>query len=99
MYDYLQLIMALIFINVNFPPNLLYTIIKSFTSSLNFLPNFFTSMFSKAFYDKKQISNNMYSAMQDSSFLRVLGPIYFILIMIGIALAVIFVLRKKSPNK
>lgn len=99
MYDYLQLIMALIFINVNFPPNLLFTIIKSFSSTFNFLPNFFTNMFSKAFYNKDYISNNIYSAMEDSSFLRVMGPLYFIIILIGVALAIIFILRKKSPNK
>jgi hypothetical protein len=56
-------------------------------------------MFSRAFYDKKYISNNIYTAIEDSSFLRVLGPLYFILILIGVALAGIFILRKKSPNK
>jgi hypothetical protein len=39
-YDFLQLAMALIFINCNYPPDLLYSIFKLFASALTFLPNF-----------------------------------------------------------
>lgn len=98
-YDYLQLIMALILVNVNFPPNLVYSIFKAFGSALNFLPNFFAKSYTKAAYNKTLLNNNIYSVMQDSSFLRVLGHLYFILMMLGIVMAIIFILSKKCFNK
>lgn len=37
--------------------------------------------------------------MQDSSFLRVMGHLYFILIVLCIVFLILFILSKKSPNK
>lgn len=51
MYDFMQLVMALILININYPPNLMYSIFSSFTSALTFLPNFFTSKYTTAAYN------------------------------------------------
>jgi Na+-translocating ferredoxin:NAD+ oxidoreductase RnfA subunit len=99
MYDFLQLVMALILINVNYPPDLLYSIFKVFASALTFLPNIFTSLFSQASYNATFINNNIYSVMQDSSFLRVMGHLYFILIILAVVLLVIFIFTKKSPSK
>lgn len=98
-YDYLQLIMALILVNINFPPDLMYSIYRTFASCLSFLPNFFVNSFSQAFYDPLKINNNIYSTMQDSSFLRVMGHLYFILIVLCIVFLIMFILSKKSPNK
>jgi hypothetical protein len=41
MYDFMQFIIVCIFINVTYPPNLLYAIRSSFASAFTFLPNFF----------------------------------------------------------
>ena len=59
----------------------------------------FKTSFSKAFFDIKYINNNIFSIMVDSSFLRVMGPLYFILIILGSVLLTIFVLSKKAPSK
>ena len=47
-YDYMQLIMALLFININYPPDVLYSVFKIFASALTFLPNMVKGSFSKA---------------------------------------------------
>lgn len=98
-YDFMQIIMLFIFININYPPNLLYSVQKLFASAFTFLPNMFKTSFSKAFFDIKYINNNIFSIMVDSSFLRVMGPLYFILIILGSVLLTIFVLSKKAPSK
>ncbi len=95
MYDYLQLVMAFILINVNYPPNLLQSVFQSFASAFSFLPNFFAKSYSKAPFNKSYINNNIYAVIQDSSFLRVMGQLYFIFMMLGIMLAIIFILSKK----
>jgi hypothetical protein len=98
-YDFLQLVMALIFVNNNYPPDLLYSIWKIFASALAFLPNFFTNSFSRATFNPEMINNNIYSVMQDSSFLRVMGHLYFVLIIVCALLTLVFIFSKKSPNK
>lgn len=98
-YDYLQLIMALLFININYPPDVLYSVFKLFASALTFLPNLVSRSFSKASYNPELISNNIYATIQDSAFLRVMGHLYFVLICLVIVLAIIFILSKKNPNK
>lgn len=99
MYDFMQLIMALILVNTTYPPNLLYSIRSSMASALTFLPNFFTSVFVRAFFDEKTNNNNIYSLMEDGAFLRVMGHLYFILLMLVIFIIVVLVLTKKAPSK
>jgi len=91
--------MSIIFVNVTFPPNLLYTVRSCFVSAFTFLPNFFASSFSQAAFSKDSNNNNIYSLMQDGAFLRVLGSLYTILIAFLIILLVIYLIGKKSPNK
>ena len=99
MFDFMQLCMAIILVNVSFPPNLLYTVKSCFVSAFTFLPNFFTSSFKQAAFSKDSNNNNIYSLMQDASFLRVLGELYTILVAFLIILLVIYLIGKKSPNK
>lgn len=99
MYDLMQLFMMLIFVNSNYPPNLLYCIYKSFGSALTFIPNMFSKAFGQAAYNSSLINNNIYSIMQDASFLRIFGHLYTILIVLVVYLVVILVLSKKSPTK
>jgi len=99
MFDFMQLCMSIIFVNVTFPPNLLYTVRSCFVSAFTFLPNFFASSFSQAAFSKDSNNNNIYSLMQDGAFLRVLGSLYTILIAFLIILLVIYLIGKKSPNK
>jgi hypothetical protein len=99
MYDFMQGVMVLVLVNATFPPNLLYSIRASFASALTFLPNFFDSSFTTAAFSKKSSNNNIYSLMQDGAFLRVLGCLYFVLLMLVIFLLFALLLSKKSPNK
>lgn len=62
-YDFMQLIMTCVLINVTYPPNLLYSVRSSFASAFTFLPSFFTASFQKAFFDSKVSNNNIYSLM------------------------------------
>lgn len=50
-FDYFQLVMVLIFVNCNFPPDMVQTIFSTFAAAFNFLPNFFTTSFSKAAFN------------------------------------------------
>ena len=99
MFDFMQLCMAIILVNVSFPPNLLYTVRSCFVSAFTFLPNLLASSFSQAAFSKDSNNNNIYSLMQDGSFLRVLGSLYTIFIAFLIILLVIYLIGKKSPNK
>ena len=99
MFDFMQLCMAIILVNVSFPPNLLYTVRSCFVSAFTFLPNLLASSFSQAAFSKDSNNNNIYSLMQDGSFLRVLGSFYTIFIAFLIILLVIYLIGKKSPNK
>jgi len=51
MYDFMQMMMVLIFVNITFPPDLLYSINGLFGAAFNFLPNFFTNYFKQATYN------------------------------------------------
>ncbi len=99
MYDFMQLVVCCAFINVTYPPNLLYSIKSSLISAFTFLPNFFGNSFTKAMYDKDYNNNNIYSLMQDAAFLRVLGSLYFIVVMLIVILIFIGILSKRSPTK
>lgn len=98
-YDFFQLIMVLIFVNCNYPPDLVQSLSSTFASFFNFLPNFFLSSYSNAPFNPDLINNNIYSVMQDSSFLRVLGHLYFVLIVLVAILGFIFIFSKKFPHK
>ena len=99
MFDLLQLLMSLILVNVVFPPNLLYSIRSCFVSAFTFLPNFFSRSFSQAAFDRASNNDNIYSLMQDGSFLRVLGPLYFILLVAIVVVLAIWVLSKRCWSK
>lgn len=99
MFDFMQLCMAIILVNVSFPPNMLYTVRSCFVSAFTFLPNLLASSFSQAAFSKDSNNNNIYSLMQDGAFLRVLGSLYTILVAFLIILLVIYLIGKKSPNK
>lgn len=99
MYDLMQFLMILVFVNVNYPPNLLYIFQKLLGAGFNFLPNFFKNAFSAPAFDSQILNNNIYSIMKEGAFLRVFGCIYFILLMTGIVLLTIYILSKKNPSK
>lgn len=99
MYDFMQLMMVMIFVNVGYPPNLMYSLKQSFAAVFAFLPNFFTSYFSQAVYDPKKLNNNIYSVMQDSAFLRVMGHLYLLLALFLASVALIWAMSKKLPHK
>jgi len=99
MYDFMQMIMVLIFVNSNYPPNLLYSVSKSFGSALTFMPNFFSKAFGQAAYNSGLINNNIYSIMQDCAFLRILGPLFTFLIVLIAILMIVLIISKKSPTK
>lgn len=99
MYDFLQLCMAIILVNVSFPPNLLYSVKSLFGSAFTFIPNFFASSFSQAAFTKEANNNNIYSVMQDGAFLRVFGHLYTVLIVFLVVLLIIYLIGKKSSNK
>ena len=99
MYDFMQLCMSIILVNVTFPPNLLYSVKSLFGSAFTFLPNFFASAFSQAAFTKEANNNNIYSIMQDGAFLRVFGNLYTVFVAFVIILLIIYLIGKKSPNK
>jgi len=99
MYDFMQLCMTIILVNVTFPPNMLYTVKSCFASAFTFLPNFFSSAFVQAAFTKEANNNNIYSIMQDGAFLRVFGYLYTVLVVFLVLLLIIFLIGKRTANK
>lgn len=99
MYDFMQSIMIIVFINVTLPPNLLYSVKSSMKSAFTFLPSFFSSAFDSPPYNKEYNNNNIYSLMKDAAFLRVIGSIFFVLLMLVVFMVIVGILSKKAPRK
>lgn len=96
--DFFHMIFALLFIDITLPPNAAYAISKSKILTLSFLPNMFSSTFSKAQYSKT-ITNTMYTFFGDMVFLRTLGFLYTLLIVFGVAVLIMVILWKKGKWK
>lgn len=97
-FDFMQLLFALFFININFSPDLMYSLGAFQNAGLTFLPNFFAKSMPNAVYDSS-LNNNIYSILRDFTFLRTMGYLYSFFLVLGIVLITIFVLSKKCWNK
>jgi hypothetical protein len=96
--DLFQMIFALLFITISMPPNPVYTISKAKLLILSFLPNMFTDAYSKAQYDKT-ITSTLFTFFGDLSFLRTMGFLYTIILVMLVVFAVMAVLWKKGKWK
>jgi hypothetical protein len=99
MYDFMQYVLCLVLVNISYPPNLLYSLRSALASALSFLPNFFSGSFEKASFSPSTNNNNIYSLMEDGAFLRVMGHLYFVLLVLALFLGVVLILTKKAPSK
>ena len=59
----------------------------------------FAPAYTHAVYDDKYRNNNIYSLMKDASFLRTLGLLYTIALLIGVVLLITGIFTKKAPTK
>jgi hypothetical protein len=94
MFDFMQLMFALFFINVNLPPNVLYAFGQLKDAGFVFLINFFTKSLPDAKYSTV-VNNNIYSILKDFTFLRTQGYLYSLLIFIIVVLFLIYIISKK----
>lgn len=99
MFDYMHIMMAVFLINVNLPPTPMYALGVFKYSLFTFLPNFFTSLFPTPFFDPKIMNNSAFSMLKDFSFLRNMGQLYFLLVILICFLLVVFGMSKKFFNK
>lgn len=98
-FDCMQLIMAVFLINVTLPPTPVYALGVFRYSLFAFLPNFFTSKLPAPEYNPNVMNSSVYSIIKDFLFLRNMGQIYFILIVLAVFLLISFGLSKKFFNK
>lgn len=98
-FDYMQIIMAVFLINVTLPPSPVYALGAFKYALFTFLPNFFTNTLPAPEYDPKIMNSSVYSVIKDFVFLRNMGQLYFILIILVVFLLITFGLSKKFFNK
>jgi hypothetical protein len=99
MFDFLQITFVISLISIDLPPTPMYAFKVLKNSLFTFLPNFFTSSLPFSFYDKDTMNNTYYSIMKNFVFLRNMGQIYFIIIILASLLAVTYLISKKFLNK
>jgi hypothetical protein len=95
MFDFMQIMFAISVISVDLPPTPVYAFSMLKNSFFTFLPNFFTNALNQPFYDKLTMNNTYYSVLKDFVFLRNMGQIYFILIVVILIVVIAFGLSKK----
>ncbi len=96
--DFFHMLFALLFVTISLPPNPVYALSKTKMLILSFLPNMFSNAYSKAQYEKT-ITSTMFTFFGDLSFLRTMGFLYTIVIVILVASAVMAILWKKGKWK
>ena len=95
MFDFMQVLFAVFLLNVSLPPTAMLALAEFKNSMFTFLPNFFSSSLPTVFYDKNVLNNSAYSIVRDFVFLRTMGHLYFILIVLGVLLGVTYLIGKK----
>lgn len=99
MFDYMQIMMAVFLLNVVLPPTPMYALGAFRYALFSFLPNFFTDSLPTPQYNPKIINSSVYSILKDFIFLRSMGHLYFILVVLVIFLLIVFGFSKKFFNK
>lgn len=99
MFDYMQIMMALFLLNVILPPTPMYALGTFRYALFSFLPNFFANSMPAAQYNPKTMNSSIYSVLEDFIFLRNMGQMYFILIVLVAFLLIVFGMSKKFFNK
>lgn len=94
--DLFQMMFILLFVNVSMPPSLYYSLATFKNSLFTFLPNMFSSAMPYASFNSG-INNAIYSSLKDTLFLRHIGYIFTLLLIIIPILLLIFILSKKMP--
>ncbi len=99
MFDYMQIMMAVFLLNVILPPTPMYALGTFRYALFSFLPNFFVESLPAAQFNAKTMNSSIYSVLEDFIFLRNMGQMYFILIVLVALLLVVFGMSKKFFNK
>lgn len=96
-FDYMQMVFVLFFVNIILPPNPTYVLSTFRYSFLSWLPNFFSSAMPRARINAG-INDSILSILGDLIFLRTMGFIYVIMVILIVVLIVIFIFSKKMPE-
>lgn len=99
MIDFMQILFAIFLVNVVLPPTTSYALGTFKLACFTFLPNFFTNILPEAIYDAKIMNNNVYSIIKDFEFLRTMGQLYFVVIVLTGVLLMTFGFSKKFFTK
>ncbi len=98
-FDYMQLMVAVFLVNVTLPPTPVYALGVFKYALFSFLPNMFSDTLPTAEYDALTMNGSVYTILKDFTFLRNMGQLYFILIVLVILLLATYGLSKKCFNK
>jgi hypothetical protein len=96
--DFHHMLVVLLFIDISIPPNPAFILSKSKILILSFLPNMFSSALPTAQYDTS-ITNTLFSYFGDMIFLRTMGFLYTIVLIMLVVFGVMTILWKKGKWK
>lgn len=96
--DFHHMLVVLLFIDMSIPPNPAFILSKSKILILSFLPNMFSSTLPTAQYDTS-ITNTLFSYFGDMIFLRTMGFLYTIVLIMLVVFGVMVILWKKGKWK
>jgi hypothetical protein len=96
--DFHHMLVVLLFIDMSIPPNPAFILSKSKILILSFLPNMFSSTLPTAQYDTS-ITNTLFSYFGDMIFLRTMGFLYTIVLIMLVVFGVMAILWKKGKWK
>ena len=99
MFDYMQTMTAVFLINLILPPTPMYALGAFKHALFSFLPNFFSNELPVAQFNAKIMNSSVYSVLRDFVFLRNMGQMYLILIVLIVFLLAVFFMSKKFFNK
>lgn len=99
MFDYMQIMMAVFLVNVILPPTPMYALGTFRYALFSFLPNFFVDSLPAAKFNAKLMNSSVYSILEDFLYLRNMGHMYFILIVLAALFLIVFGMSKKFFNK
>lgn len=97
--DFYHMLFALLFVNMTLPPNPTYALSKFKLISLNFLPNVFESSLIAPVFDKKSTSNTLYTIFGDMIFVRTLGHLFLMVLILIFIMVVMLIIWKKGPER
>ena len=94
-FDFYQLLFCLLFVNLVLPPNAGYSLAQFRITAFTFLPNMFSNSLSTPLYSST-FGNTIYNFFGDMVFVRNMGYLYTILLVLVVFMLILLLIWKKK---